>query len=76
MLSQSSLLILIRHFDRGLRLLRRIPTSEHCWEKIVAHRGLEPDTFRLQSFRFPNWDTSADMWSEIYTYIITVQSYY
>ena len=33
----------------GLHLYRRVPTSEHCWKKIVVvHSGLEPATFGLQ----------------------------
>ena len=27
------------------------------YNKIVAHSGIEPAIFRLQTFRFPNWAT-------------------
>ena len=36
------------------------------WRKIVAHSGLEPATFGLQTFRFLNWATSANMQSGIF----------
>ena len=31
-----------------------MPTGEHCWKKIVAHRGLEPATFGFQVYGAPH----------------------
>ena len=39
-----------------------MPTGEHCWKKIVAHRWLEPAIFGFQVQCALHYAASEDMW--------------